>query len=99
MPKMNSISRCDFIFILTVFLLVTPTQLHALKPLLLPIDSLYMNSIEAFYDSAEEHKDEVWPGVELSPVAFYRVGGSVFLYNHPDPSESFTKITDKISSQ
>lgn len=85
---------CNKILI-TILLSTISSHLYGQQSLL-PIDSLYMDSIEHFYDFAKEHKNEVWPNMELSPIAFYRIGGPVFLYNHPDPPESFTKMSDKL---
>lgn len=62
----------------------------------LPVDSLYMNSLEEFYTIAENNMDDVWPGMKPSPVCLYRVNGPAFLFNHPDPPPSFTKITEKL---
>lgn len=63
------------------------------QPSMLPVDSLYLDAIENFYEFAEDHKEQIWPGMELSPVVFYRINGPAFLYNHPDPPETFTKIS------
>lgn len=62
----------------------------------LPVDSLYMNSLQDFYTTAENNMDDVWPGMKPSPVCLYRVNGPAFLFNHPDPPPSFTKITEKL---
>ena len=61
-----------------------------------PVDSLYMNSLEDFYTIAENSMNDIWPGMKPSPVCLYRVNGPAFLYNHPDPPPSFTKITEKL---
>jgi len=34
--------------------------------------------------------------MKLAPVCLYRVNGPAFLYNHPDPPDSFRKIGDRI---
>lgn len=83
------------IFFIIIFLLVAPTKSYGQKSLL-PIDSLYMHSIERFYEFAEEHNDAIWPDMELSPVTLYRTGGPAFLYKHPKPPESFSKISDDL---
>ncbi len=62
----------------------------------LPIDSLYMKSIEMFYNNAQKSKDNIWQGMNLSPVCLYRVNGPAFLYNHPNPPKSFSKISEKL---
>ena len=63
---------------------------------LLPIDSLYLAGLEKFYSDAEAGSKHIWPGMELAPVCLYRVNGPSFLYNHPDPPDSFRKIKENI---
>ena len=63
---------------------------------LLPIDSLYLSKIDEFYKNAIEFKDKAWLGMELSPVCIFRINGPAFLYNHPNPPETFKKVGDNI---
>ncbi|MBE9469119.1 MAG: hypothetical protein IMY72_12475 [Bacteroidetes bacterium] len=60
------------------------------------IDSLYLASIENFYKNATDAKSEIWTGMELAPVCLFRVNGPALLYNHPNPPESFIRVTDKL---
>ena len=62
---------------------------------MMPIDSLYLNGIAAFYETAGKVSHDIWPGMELSPVCIYRVGGPAILYNHPDPPASFVKVAER----
>jgi len=63
---------------------------------ILPIDSLYMATIEKFYENADKFKNEIWPGMKLSPICLYRENGPAFLYNHPDPPKYFKKIKSNL---
>lgn len=93
--KNESVMNKKLIIVATTLLFILPTKLFAQNQLL-PIDSLYLNSIEHFYEFAEEHSDEIWPGMEIAPVILYRMDGPAFLYNHPDPPESFTKHSNNL---
>lgn len=66
------------------------------KTEILPIDSIYLNTISKFYKDAKQAKNNIWPGMELSPVCLYRVNGPAILYNHPDPPELFHKIGENL---
>jgi hypothetical protein len=90
-PVMNK----KIIILATTLLFILPTKLFP-QSQLLPIDSLYLNSIEHFYEIAEEHSDEIWPGMEIAPIILYRIDGPAFLYNHPCPPESFTKHSNNL---
>jgi len=63
---------------------------------LLPVDSIYLSSIEAFYENADNVKHEIWEGMQLAPVCLFRVNGPAILYNHPSPPESFEKVSDRL---
>jgi len=83
-----------FLSFMFLFMFCT-AKIHAQENLS-PIDSLYLNSIEQFYEYAEEYADDIWPGMDIAPVILYRMNGPAFLYNHPDPPESFTKLSDNL---
>jgi hypothetical protein len=63
---------------------------------LMAIDSLYLTSIDRFYNYAENNKSEIWKEMKLAPVCLYRINGPALLYNHPNPPENFKKINDKL---
>lgn len=63
---------------------------------LLAIDSLYMASIDHFYENAEKVKSEIWEGMKIAPICLFRVNGPALLYNHPSPPESFIKVSDRL---
>jgi len=63
---------------------------------LLPIDSIYLSSIDDFYENAAMVKDEIWEGMQLAPACLYRVNGPALLYDHPSPPESFIKVSDRL---
>ncbi|MGM0667422.1 MAG: hypothetical protein ACQETA_08885 [Bacteroidota bacterium] len=83
------------IFIKLLFIILFPYDAKG-QAELLPIDSLYLAGLEKFYSDAEAGRKHIWPGMELAPVCLYRVNGPAFLYNHPDPPDSFSKINEKI---
>ncbi len=83
------------LFVLALIVIVMSYGVDA-QVKLLPVDSLYMNSLEDFYRIAENNMDDIWPGMKPSPVCLYRVNGPAFLFNHPDPPPSFTKIKGKL---
>ena len=85
----NSLLTC------AVTLLIFTSGLRAQNGLL-AIDSLHMQSLEAFYLFAEKNKDNIWPGMKMYPICLYRVDGPAFLYNHPDPPSSFQQIGPKM---
>lgn len=60
------------------------------------IDSLYIASIERFYNNAALTKNEIWEGMKLAPVCLYRVNGPALLYNHPSPPENFSEIDENL---
>ena len=78
-----------------VMLLIIAPKLSAQNHLL-PVDSLYLNSVEHFHEFTEKHTDEIWPRMEIAPVILYRMNGPALLYNHPNPPESFTKHSDNL---
>ncbi|MDD4604542.1 MAG: hypothetical protein PHF97_12165 [Bacteroidales bacterium] len=41
--------------------------------------------------TAKLTKNDIWPGMELSPICLFRVNCPAVLYNHPDPPASFNK--------
>lgn len=85
------IKLCSLIFLFIGITMISPGQVK-----LQPVDSLYMNSLEYFYRIAENNMDDIWPGMKPSPVCLYRVNGPAFLFNHPDPPPSFTKVKGKL---
>ena len=82
-------------FILTTLLVLAFPLMVKCQIKMLSIDSLYLQGVSKFYQFAETTKDEIWPGMELSPVCLYRVDGPAILYNHPNPPASFKKIDEK----
>ncbi|MEP6683796.1 MAG: hypothetical protein ABJA35_11070 [Parafilimonas sp.] len=63
---------------------------------LMAIDSLYMASIDNFYNNAENEKSNIWKDMKLAPVCLYRINGPALLYNHPNPPANFKKVNDKL---
>ncbi|MFO8087353.1 MAG: hypothetical protein R6T91_06025 [Bacteroidales bacterium] len=63
---------------------------------LMKIDSLYLTSIDDFYEKADSAKSEIWNEMELAPICLFRVNGPALLYNHPNPPQKFTQVTDKL---
>jgi len=63
---------------------------------LLPLDSLYLSKIEEFYKNADQLRNNAWPGMTLSPICIFRKSGPAFLYNHPNPPETFKKVRDNL---
>ncbi len=63
---------------------------------LMKIDSLFLASIAHSYKNAENAKSEIWKGMELAPICLFRVNGPALLYNHPNPSENFIRVRDKL---
>lgn len=61
---------------------------------LMPIDSLYLTSINHFYNNADNAKSEIWKGMELAPICLFRVNGPALLFNHPNPPENFFRVAD-----
>ena len=87
--------------LLTSMLIFTQAYSHTIGPsqqhnALLPIDSLYLSKIEAFYKNAELLSEKAWPGMTVSPVCIFRKNGPAFLYHHPNPPATFTKISDHL---
>ncbi len=62
----------------------------------MPIDSLYMSSIDDFYKNAGNATSKIWTGMGLAPVCMYRVNGPALLYNHPNQPKSFKRVNDKL---
>jgi len=60
------------------------------------IDSLYLKSVAHFYRNAESIKSKIWKGMELAPICLFRSDGPALLFNHPNPPESFKRVTDKM---
>ena len=63
---------------------------------IMPIDSMYSNWMVEFYPLTEQIAPEIWPGMKFLPVCTYRIDGPVWLYNHPNPPDSFKQIDDKL---
>ena len=63
---------------------------------LLPIDSLFISTVDSFYKNAEYTKGEIWKGMKLAPVCLFRINGPALLYMHPNPPKGFTKIADEL---
>lgn len=88
----NAMKRVKFKYLLFICTILFNLSLVNGQEQLTSIDSLYIASIERFYNNAEKTKDEIWEGMKLAPVCLYRVNGPAILYNHPSPPESFTEI-------
>ncbi len=86
------IKKISFIFLV---LFINITSLTGQNNLL-PIDSLYINKIDEFYKNANAFIDNAWLGMELSPICIFRINGPAFLYNHPNPPETFKKIRNNL---
>ncbi len=87
--------KSRFVFVLWMFL-VQSILLQGQGSSMLPIDSLYLGGMEAFYRKAAAFSEEVWPGMRLSPMCAFRENGPAFLYNHPNPPETFKRIGDQL---
>jgi hypothetical protein len=72
-----------FLLLITIFTVVT-VESFGQKGLLL-IDSMYINSIETFYNNAQKGTNDIWKSMTLAPVCLYREDGPALLYNHPNP--------------
>ena len=60
------------------------------------IDSLYLSTVEEFYQNAEKSKQSIWEGMTLSPICLFRINGPAILYNHPNPPQSFKRHSDRL---
>jgi hypothetical protein len=49
------------------------------------IDSIYFNALPQFSKNITHITSQVWPGMTIGPYAIFRIGGPVFLKNHPTP--------------
>jgi hypothetical protein len=82
-----------------ILLILTWAVMSAYAPgqnMQLSINSIFSNALESFYENALEGKDSIWPNMELAPVCIFRLNGPAFLYNHPNPPESFERITERL---
>lgn len=84
-----------FVLTLILVLMIAVSNLKGQENIL-PIDSLYMATIEKFYENADKFRTEIWPGMKLSPICLYRENGPAFLYNHPNPPKYFKKINSNL---
>ena len=80
--------------VICLFLLNNFT-IHA-QETLSAIDSLYLKSIDHFYNNAENIKNRVWTNMKMAPVCLFRVNGPALLFNHPNPPANFKKLTGKL---
>lgn len=85
----------SFIFSVSLMVFLPLGNLYA-KLIMHGIDSLFIESVEGFYRDAESFAEKVWPGMEMSPVCLFRLNGPALLYNHPDPPESFIKVSENL---
>ncbi|MBD3423424.1 MAG: hypothetical protein GF417_03140 [Candidatus Latescibacteria bacterium] len=92
MKKMKSI-RIQCLVLIAFFIFCKSADA---REELTSIDSLFISTIDSFYETAESMKDEIWTGMEIGPFCIFRVNGPALLYNHPAPPESFIKISDRL---
>lgn len=85
-----------FRILIFIWILLFNNSLIQGQEQLLAIDSLYMASIDHFYENAEKVKSEIWEGMKIAPICLFRVNGPALLYNHPSPPESFIKVSDRL---
>lgn len=64
---------------ITGLLLFNVTGMRAHEPLT-AIDSLYLSSVAQYYKIAENVKNEIWQGMELSPVCLFRIDGPAIFF-------------------
>jgi len=82
--------------ILTLILLVTMGWYRADAQSLEPIDSIYLNALPQFTQNIAHITSHVWPGMTIGPYAIFRIGGPVFLKNHPEPPASAKPLKDGV---
>ena len=79
------------------FLLLVIVGWHpADAQLLEPIDSIYLNALPRFSQNITRITNNVWPGMTIGPYAIFRIGGPVFLKNHPEPPAGAKLLKDGI---
>ncbi|WP_426671329.1 hypothetical protein ACPPVU_08840 [Mucilaginibacter sp. McL0603] len=61
-----------------------------------PIDSIYLNALPRFSENMVHITSQVWPGMTIGAYAIFRIGGPVFLKNHPEPPKSAKQLKDNI---
>lgn len=81
---------------LTSLLLVIMSWYSADAQSLEPIDSIYLNGLPEFSQNIAHVTSAVWPGMTIGPYAIFRIGGPVFLKNHPEPPASAKSLRDGI---
>ncbi len=82
-------------YLVVIYLFLSNLSIYA-QGQFMAIDSLYLSTISSFYKNTENKKDAIWKGMKLAPVCLYRINGPALLYNHPNPSGNFKKVTDKL---
>jgi hypothetical protein len=80
--------------IIGLLLMVILSQNHGDAQTLEPIDSIYLNSLPQFSKNLARITDLIWPGMTIGPYAIFRIGGPVFLKNHPRPPEDAIALKD-----
>jgi len=82
--------------ILPLILLATmgwrPSEAQSLEP----IDSIYLNAMPRFSQNIARITSHVWPGMTIGPYAIFRIGGPVFLKNHPQPPAGSITLKDGV---
>ncbi|HEY2583075.1 MAG TPA: hypothetical protein VGI43_14790 [Mucilaginibacter sp.] len=82
---------------LSPFILIILCQLRVADAQNLePIDSIYLNALPQFSKNIAHITDKVWPGMTIGPYAIFRIGGPVFLKNHPQPPKDAKSLKDGI---
>lgn len=81
---------------LASLLLVIVGRYHAESQSLEPIDSIYLNALPQFSENITRIANNIWPGMTIGPYAIFRIGGYVFLKNHPEPPASAKLLKDSI---
>jgi len=75
-----------------LLLKLTMTDAQSLEPL----DSVYLKALVAFNDHANGIKEQTWPGMTIGPFCIFRLGGPLFLMNHPHPPPDGKQLRDNI---
>jgi hypothetical protein len=60
------------------------------------IDSIYLYALPQFSQNIARITGRVWPGMTIGPYAIFRIGGYVFLKNHPAPPANAKLLKDGV---
>jgi hypothetical protein len=84
--------RKIFTLLVLFFMAWQPARAQSLEP----IDSVYLNALPQFQKNITQITSQVWPGMTIGPYAIFRIGGPVFLKNHPNPPAGTRLLADSI---